>query len=94
MPEEPPPATLDTELTTNTVATFVRHNQIGVDQVPVPISTVPDLRPSPASANRQEKARASGHPPSDPSINSQRLCRLLGMRLARQDAQTASRYQP
>jgi predicted transcriptional regulator len=40
MPDEPPPPTLDRELTTNIVAAYVRHNQIGSDQLPVLISTV------------------------------------------------------
>jgi predicted transcriptional regulator len=40
MPDEAPPPTLDTELTTNIVAGYVRHNQIGADQLPVLISTV------------------------------------------------------
>jgi predicted transcriptional regulator len=40
MPDEPPPPTLDTELTTNIVAAYVRRNQIGADQLPVLISTV------------------------------------------------------
>lgn len=40
MPEEPPPPTLDRELTTNIVAAYVRRNQIGADQLPVLISTV------------------------------------------------------
>jgi predicted transcriptional regulator len=40
MPDEPPSPTLDTELTTDIVAAYVRRNQIGVDQLPVLISTV------------------------------------------------------
>ena len=40
MPDEALPPTLDTELTTNIVAGYVRHNQIGADQLPVLISTV------------------------------------------------------
>jgi predicted transcriptional regulator len=40
MPDEPPPPTLDRERTTNIVAAYVRHNQIGADQVSVLISTV------------------------------------------------------
>jgi predicted transcriptional regulator len=40
MPDEPPPPTLDRELTTNIVAAYVRHNQIGADQLPIVISTV------------------------------------------------------
>jgi predicted transcriptional regulator len=40
MPDEPPPPTRDTELTTNIVAAYVRRNQIGADQLPVLISTV------------------------------------------------------
>jgi predicted transcriptional regulator len=40
MPEEVPPPTRDTELTTNIVAAYVRRNQIGADQLPVLISTV------------------------------------------------------
>ena len=40
MPDEPPSSTLDTELTTNIVAAYVRRNQIGADQLPVLISTV------------------------------------------------------
>ena len=40
MPDEPPSPTLDRELTTNIVAAYVRHNQIGADQLPVLISTV------------------------------------------------------
>jgi ROS/MUCR transcriptional regulator protein len=40
MPDEVPPPTLDTELTTNIVAAYVRHNQIGADQLSVLISTV------------------------------------------------------
>ena len=40
MPDEPPPPTLDRELTTNIVAAYVRHNQIGADQLSVLISTV------------------------------------------------------
>jgi MucR family transcriptional regulator, transcriptional regulator of exopolysaccharide biosynthesis len=40
MPDEPPSPTLDTELTTNIVAAYVRRNQIGADQLPVLISTV------------------------------------------------------
>jgi len=39
-PDEPPSPTLDTELTTNIVAAYVRRNQIGADQLPVLISTV------------------------------------------------------
>jgi predicted transcriptional regulator len=40
MPDEVPPPTLDRELTTNIVAAYVRHNQIGADQLPIVISTV------------------------------------------------------
>jgi len=40
MPDEAPSPTLDTGLTTNIVAAYVRHNQIGADQLPVLISTV------------------------------------------------------
>jgi predicted transcriptional regulator len=40
MPDEVPPPALDRELTTNIVAAYVRHNQIGADQLPVVISTV------------------------------------------------------
>jgi predicted transcriptional regulator len=40
MPDEPPSLTLDRGLTTNIVAAYVRHNQIGADQLPVLISTV------------------------------------------------------
>jgi predicted transcriptional regulator len=40
MPDEAPSPTLDTELTTNIVAAYVRRNQIGADQLPVLISTV------------------------------------------------------
>jgi len=32
MPDEPPSAALDRELTTNIVAAYVRRNQIGSDQ--------------------------------------------------------------
>jgi hypothetical protein len=40
MPDEPPSPTLDTQLTTNIVAAYVRRNQIGGDQLPIVISTV------------------------------------------------------
>jgi predicted transcriptional regulator len=40
MPDEVPPPTLDGELTTNIVAAYLRHNQIGADQLPVLILTV------------------------------------------------------
>jgi len=40
MPDEAPSPTLDTELTTNIVAAYVRRNQIGADQLPIVISTV------------------------------------------------------
>ena len=40
MPDDPPPPTLDRELTTNIVAAYVRRNQIGTDQLSVLISTV------------------------------------------------------
>jgi predicted transcriptional regulator len=40
MPDEPPSPTLDRELTTNIVAAYVRHNQIGFDQLGTLISTV------------------------------------------------------
>src|SRR2546423_1022758 len=40
MPDDPPSPTLDTELTTNIVAAYVRRNQIGADQLPILISTV------------------------------------------------------
>ena len=40
MPDQPPPPTLDRELTTNIVAAYVRHNQIGSDQLGTLISTV------------------------------------------------------
>jgi predicted transcriptional regulator len=40
MPDEPPSPTLDRGLTTNIVAAYVRHNQIGADQLPIVISTV------------------------------------------------------
>src|SRR5260370_34415843 len=40
MPDEAPSPTLDRKLTTNIVAAYVRHNQIGADQLPVLISTV------------------------------------------------------
>ena len=40
MQDEPPPPTLDRELTTKIVAAFVRRNQIGADQLSVLISTV------------------------------------------------------
>ncbi len=43
MPNEPPP-TLDRELTTNIVTAYVRHNQIGADQLPIIISTVHQAR--------------------------------------------------
>jgi predicted transcriptional regulator len=35
MPDEPPTPTLDTELTTNIVAAYVRRHQIGAEQLPV-----------------------------------------------------------
>jgi predicted transcriptional regulator len=38
--DDPPSPTLDTELTTNIVAAYVRRNQIGADQLPILISTV------------------------------------------------------
>ena len=40
MPDDPPPPTLDRELTTNIVTAYVRRNQIGTDQLSVLISTV------------------------------------------------------
>jgi predicted transcriptional regulator len=40
LPDEPPSPTLDRGLTTNIVAAYVRHNQIGADQLSVLISTV------------------------------------------------------
>ena len=40
MPDEPPSPTLDRGLTTNILAAYVRHNQIGADQLSVLISTV------------------------------------------------------
>jgi hypothetical protein len=40
MPDEPPPPTLDRELTSDIVSAYVRRNQIGADQLPVLISTV------------------------------------------------------
>ena len=40
LPDDPPSPTLDTELTTNIVAAYVRRNQIGADQLPILISTV------------------------------------------------------
>jgi predicted transcriptional regulator len=40
MPDEAPSPTLDRELTTDIVASYVRRNQIGSDQLPVLISTV------------------------------------------------------
>ena len=40
MPDEPPSPSLDTELTTNIVAAYVRRNQIGADQLAALISTV------------------------------------------------------
>src|SRR5580704_7355642 len=40
MPDEAPSPTLDRGLTTNIVAAYVRHNQIGADQLPIVISTV------------------------------------------------------
>ena len=40
MPDAVPPPTHDRELTTNIVAAYLRHNQIGADQLPVLISTV------------------------------------------------------
>src|SRR4029077_6991778 len=40
MPDEPPPPTLDRELTTNIVAAYVRHNQIGSDKLGALVSTV------------------------------------------------------
>ncbi len=46
MPDEPPPPTLDRELTTNIVAAYVRHNQIGSDQLGTLISTVHQARTS------------------------------------------------
>jgi predicted transcriptional regulator len=40
MPDEPPAASLDRELTTNIVAAYVRKNQIASDQLATLISTV------------------------------------------------------
>jgi len=40
MPDEPSSITLDTELTTNIVAAYVRRNQIGADQLGTLILTV------------------------------------------------------
>ena len=40
MPDKPPSPTLDRGLTTNIVAAYVHHNQIGADQLPIVISTV------------------------------------------------------
>ena len=40
MPDDPPSATRERELTTNIVAAYVRRNQIGADQLAVLISTV------------------------------------------------------
>ena len=43
MPDEAPSPTLDTELTTDIVAAYVRRNQIGADQLPILISTVHEV---------------------------------------------------
>ena len=40
MPGQPPPPTLDRELTTEIIAAYFRHNQIGSDQLGTLISTV------------------------------------------------------
>jgi predicted transcriptional regulator len=40
LPDEPRSPTLDRGLATNIVAAYVRHNQIGADQLPIVISTV------------------------------------------------------
>jgi len=44
MPDEAPSPTLDTELTSNIVAAYVRGNQIEADQLLVLISTVASRR--------------------------------------------------
>jgi hypothetical protein len=91
MPDEPPSPTVDTELTTNIVAAYVRRNQIGADQLPVLISTVHQFTTLGKPVAELDRANTRG---ADPAICASRLYRLPGMRLARADAQTASRYQP
>jgi hypothetical protein len=82
MPDEPPSPTLDRGLTTNIVAAYVRHNQIGSDQLSVLISTV------------HQVLVGLGKPETEPEIDripavpirrsdSPRLCSLSRMRVAR-----------
>ena len=56
MPDEPPPPTRDTELTTNIVAAYVRRNQIEADQLLVLISAVHQ------GARRSRKIESQGSP--------------------------------
>jgi len=90
MPEGPPSASLDRELTSTIVAAYVRCNQIGSDQLATLISTrAPGARRSGKTGSRsRRRANIRG---ADPSISSPGLCRLPGMRVARPDAQTAYR---
>jgi predicted transcriptional regulator len=92
MPEEPPSAALDREITTNIVAAHVRRNRTGFDQLGALIATVHRalevLGKPPTEVSDKRISRRL-----DSSISSPRLFCLPRMRLARPDAQAASRYQ-
>ena len=93
MPDEPPFASLDRELTTNIVAAYVRRNQIGPDQLGTLISTVHRaLSGLGKPAAEIETVRTPAVPIRRSVARDFVVC--LRMRLARPDAQTASRYGP
>ena len=85
MPDEPPPPTLDRELTTNIVAAYVRHNQIGADQLSVLISTVHQALTSLGKPAAETQRRANTRS-ADPAIRSPGLRGLPRMWVARPDA--------
>jgi hypothetical protein len=93
MPDEAPSPTLDTELTTNIVAAYVRPqpNWGGPTVSPDLNRSSGARRPRQTSSRKGDRADPSR---ADQAIRSSRLYRLPRLWLARPDAQTASRYRP
>jgi ROS/MUCR transcriptional regulator protein len=92
MPDEPPSASLDRELTSRIVAAYVRCSQIASDQLATLISTVHQALANLGTGSRsRQRANTGGF---DPSIGSPRLCCLPRMWVARPDAQTAFSDRP
>jgi hypothetical protein len=86
MPDEPPSASLDRELTSRIVAAYVRRGQIASDQLATLISTVHEVIANLGKPAPETEVERTPAVPIRRSVH-----RSPGMRLARPYAQTGCR---